>query len=397
MKELLGPAKGRVGLDRAVELAHRHLGLDVAFIAELTGGKEVYRAVAGDAATFNIAVDESPSVEDTYSHRLVNGEIPNVIQDTRESAGVAELPITREARIGAYIGVPLRLFDETLYGAFCCLSHTPDPTLDGRELRFMSMLSELVVDDLNEDHRIKMLRADIEELIEHERVEVAYQPVVDLRSGRCIGLEALARFPNAFPKPERTLAASANVGLGLELERLLVERASDMLDRLGPDQFLALNLTPPALLELARAANQREEVPLDRVVMEVTEHAAVDSYVALREELAPLRARGLRIAVDDAGAGYASLRHVLELRPDFVKLDRSLCDGIADDHARRVAVRGLVGLARDIGAAVIAEGVEKESDLATIRELEIDAAQGYLLARPSTDHDCIARWLAAAA
>jgi EAL domain-containing protein (putative c-di-GMP-specific phosphodiesterase class I) len=88
---------------------------------------------------------------------------------------------------------------------------------------------------------------------------------------------------------------------------------------------------------------------------------------------------------------------VLELRPDFVKLDRSLCDGIADDHARRVAVRGLVGLARDIGAAVIAEGVEKESDLATIRELEIDAAQGYLLARPSTDHDCIARWLAAAA
>jgi EAL domain-containing protein (putative c-di-GMP-specific phosphodiesterase class I) len=320
-----------------------------------------------------------------------------VIQDASRSASVAQLAITRDARIGAYIGVPLRLFDETLYGSFCCLSHTPDPTLDGRELRFMSMLSELVIDDLNQEHRMMLLRADMEELIENERVDVAYQPVIDLRTDRCIGIEALARFPSPFQEPQQTFAASANIGLGLELERLLFQRACEMVDRLGPRQFLALNLTPSSLLELARVANDREEVPLDQLVVEVTEHAAVDSYVALRDELSPLRARGLRIAVDDAGAGYASLRHVLELRPDFVKLDRSLCDGIAEDRARRVAVSGLVGLARDIGADVIAEGVEQETDLATIRELGIDAAQGYLLAKPTTSRDGIARWIGAAA
>jgi EAL domain-containing protein (putative c-di-GMP-specific phosphodiesterase class I) len=393
MKQLLGLEKGRVGLERAVELARRHLGLDIAYVAELTGGRQVYRAVAGDAASFKIELDAGPPAEETYCHRLVAGEIPNVIQDTSEAPEVADLPITTEAQIGAYIGVPLRLSDHSLYGTFCCLNHSPDPTLDGREIRFMSMLGELIVEDLDEERRIERLRRDIEELIETERVEVAYQPIIDVRTERCIGLEALARFPSVFPEPEEVFAASATVGLDLELERLMVQRAWNTTKLLAPAQFLALNLTPPSLLELARVANKRDEVPLDRLVVEVTEHAAVDSYGPLREELAPLRSRGLRIAVDDAGAGYASLRHVLELRPDFVKLDRSLCDGIADDHARRVAVSGLVLLAQDIGARVIAEGVEVARDLTTIRQLGIDAVQGYLLGKPTTDPAALERWM----
>jgi EAL domain-containing protein (putative c-di-GMP-specific phosphodiesterase class I) len=392
MKQLLGLDKSRVGLERAVELAHRHLGLDVAYVAELTGGRQVYRAVAGDAASFKILLDQGPPVEATYCHRMVVGEIPNVIQDTA-AASVAQLPITREARIGSYIGVPLRLSDGTLYGTFCCLSHVADHTLDGREVRFMSMLGELIVDDLDDDRRREKLRADIERLIESQSVDVAYQPIVDLRDDRCLGIEALARFRAPFAGAAQTLAASAEVGLSLELERLVVRRAWEMIERLGPGQFLALNLTPGALLVLARRANLRVELPLPQLVVEVTEHAAIDSYPMLREELAPLREQGLRIAVDDAGAGYASLRHVLELRPDFIKLDRSLCHGIADDHARRVAVKGLLLLAVDLGARVVAEGVERPSDLEAVRELDLDAAQGYLLGAPSTDVETIARWL----
>ena len=392
MKQLLARDNGRAGLDRAVELARRHLELDVAFVAELTDGRQIYRAVAGDAASFGIPLGDGVPAEVTYCHRLLNGEIPNVIQDTSKEAAVADLASTREAPIGAYIGVPLRLSDESLYGTFCCLSHEPDPTLNGRELRFMSMVGELIVEDLDEEHRIRRLRAAIEQLIETQGVEVAYQPIIDLRTERCVGLEALARFPSPFSKAAETLAASADVGLGLELERLLATRAWDMFDRLGPGQFLAINLTPSALLELARHMNEREQCRSTRLVVEVTEHAAVDSYAALRDALAPLRQRGLRIAVDDAGAGYASLRHVLELRPDFIKLDRSLCHGVAGDHARRVAVRGLVLLARDLGAAVIAEGIEAPCDLTTIRELGIDAAQGYLFDRPSTDPAAISRW-----
>lgn len=396
MKRLLGFENGRVGLDRVVELAHRHLGLDVAYVAEMTGARQLYRAVAGDAASFKIVLDDGPPAETTYCHRLVRGEIGNVIQDTSEDTTVADLLITREARIGAYIGVPLRLDDQSLYGTFCCLSHAPDRTLDGRELRFMSMLGELIVGDLNEDRRLERLKLEIEQMIDAERVDIAYQPIIDLHSERCLGVEALARFPGPFAEVGETLAASADAGLGLELEQLLVRRAWEMLDRLGPEQFLAVNLTPHALLELARRANQRDDLPLPRLVVEVTEHAIVDSYAVLRRELAPLRERGLRLAVDDAGAGYASLRHILELRPDFIKLDMSLCQGLADDHALRVAVMGLLLLARDLDARVIAEGVESRRDLEALRELGIDAAQGYLLAEPTGNRDAIAPWIGSA-
>jgi EAL domain-containing protein (putative c-di-GMP-specific phosphodiesterase class I) len=126
----------------------------------------------------------------------------------------------------------------------------------------------------------------------------------------------------------------------------------------------------------------------------VTEHAAVDSYAPLHRQLAPLRGRGMRIAVDDAGAGFASLRHVLELRPDFIKVDRSLIHGIAEDHARRVAVSAFLSLALDIGSTVVAEGVERPADLSVVRELGLHAAQGYLLGRPATGQDALARWIA---
>jgi EAL domain-containing protein (putative c-di-GMP-specific phosphodiesterase class I) len=393
VRELLIPESGRIGLDRVVELANRHLRLDVVYIAELTGTRQAFRAVAGDAASFNIAINDCSSSRASYCGGLVAGEIPNVIRDAAGEEYVADLPITRSARIGSFIGVPLRLSDGTVYGGLCALGHLPDATLDERDVRFMSMLGELIVDDLDEQRRQERLRTDILELIETENLDVAYQPIIDLRRDRCIGIEALARFPAPFEKPDQTLSAAYELGLSLELERLVVRHAWKMLPRLGPGQFLALNLSPDALVELARRANLRESLRLDQLVIEITEHTVVDSYLALHRELGPLRQRGLRIAVDDAGAGYASLRHVLELRPDFIKVDRSLINGIADDHARRVAVSAFLSLALDLGSRVVAEGVERPEDLATVRDLGLHAVQGYLLGRPTTSQDALAEWV----
>jgi EAL domain-containing protein (putative c-di-GMP-specific phosphodiesterase class I) len=217
---------------------------------------------------------------------------------------------------------------------------------------------------------------------------------VHTRSRRCLGVEALARFPEPFCRPDVTLAAAETVGLALELERLVIRRAWEVIPRLGSNQFLAVNVSPSALLELAHRANAREEISLTQLVVEITEHFEVDSYAALNTELQPLRHRGLRISVDDAGAGYASLRHVLELRPDFVKIDRSLIRGIADDRGRRVAVKALLSIARDLGARVVAEGVERRADLSTVRDLGLHAVQGYLLGAPSTSPAALAGWLA---
>jgi EAL domain-containing protein (putative c-di-GMP-specific phosphodiesterase class I) len=179
----------------------------------------------------------------------------------------------------------------------------------------------------------------------------------------------------------------------MELERLVVSHAWKVLPLLGPGQFLALNLAPDALLELAARASLRDDLPLDQLVVEITEHSVVDCYETLHRELNPLRERGLRIAVDDAGAGYASLRHILELRPDFIKVDRSLIDGVAGDHTRQVAVRAFLSLALDLGARMVAEGVERPEDLQMARELGAHAAQGYLLGRPTTRAEEFSRWI----
>jgi len=383
-------------LDRIVEFARRHLRIDVAYVSEFRDGRQLYRSVAGDAASFNIELSAGLPALATYDQRMVAGEIPNVVCDTAANERVAGLPLTRYARIGAYVGVPIRLPDGTLYGTLSGACHDPDHTLDDRAVRLLSLLGDLVVYDL-EDQRLRdQLRERIRDLIEAGRIDVAYQPIFDLGSDRCIGIEALARFPEPFGAPDQAFAAAEEVGLSVDLERAVMRRSVLILPRLAPGQFLALNTSPAALLELARRAGDDPDVPWSRLVVEVTEHSAIEAYAALQEELAPLRRRGLRIAVDDAGAGYASLRHVLELRPDFIKLDRWLIDGVAEDCGRRAAVSAFVALARELGSTVVGEGVERASDLVALRELGLDAAQGYLLGTPTTDQTLIARWCSAA-
>jgi EAL domain-containing protein (putative c-di-GMP-specific phosphodiesterase class I) len=393
MSGLLDAADGRLGLDRVVALAHCHLGLDVVFLAELTAAGEVCRAAVGEIAPFRSVLGDAGSGEGTVCAQLVAGALPSIVFDASTDERVARLEGVREAPVGSFIGVPVRLSDGTSYGALFGLSHAPEHRLEDRDVRFLSMLGELLVPELDEQRSQERLRADLMRLVDTDTVDIAYQPIIDLREGRCIGIEALARFPEPFGAPDLTLRAAKTVGLSLELERLAISQAWKVIPSLAADQFLALNVSPEALVELARRANLRADLPLTQLVVEITEHSAVESYAALHAELAPLRRRGLRIAVDDAGAGYASLRHVLELQPDFIKVDRSLIHGIADDHARRVAVGAFLALAVDLGSTVVAEGIERPADLSAVRDLGLHTAQGYLLGRPTLSTSVLARWI----
>ena len=121
---------------------------------------------------------------------------------------------------------------------------------------------------------------------------------------------------------------------------------------------------------------------LDRLVLEITEHAAVDHYEAIAERLKTYRERGLKIAVDDAGAGYASFRHILNLGPNRIKLDMSLTRDIDADPARRALAAALIHFSAETGSTLVAEGVETAAELATLKELGVNKAQGYFLGRP---------------
>ena len=297
MTQPSGPQRESISLDRAVELTQRHLRLDAAFIAELTDGGEIYGAVSEDTGAFSLAASDDTVHDSDFCRALLAGQIPKRVCDACGDERLARLAARLKAPVGAFIGVPLRLPDGSVFGALCGLSHTPRPELDERDERFAAMLADVLADELDARREQRQTLIGITHLIENQDLRVAFQPIIDLQSQRCIGVEALARFPDPFVRPDWTLAAAQKFGLRLELERLLVREAWKILPSLGPGQFLAMNVSPDGLVELARRANLRDDLPLTQLVIEVTEHSVVDRYEPLLDQLAPTETLRQHIAV----------------------------------------------------------------------------------------------------
>ncbi|SIT51030.1 EAL domain-containing protein (fragment) [Paraburkholderia piptadeniae] len=227
-------------------------------------------------------------------------------------------------------------------------------------------------------HEHDEMVARIRQVLTNHELSVVYQPVYSLDDEHVIGFEALARFRHG--SPDEWFASAAKVGLGKELELAAIRQALEGLPRLQP-AYVAVNVSPDTILcgELTRVLRG---MPGGRVVLELTEHSHVADYGALIEALAPLRAASVRVAVDDAGAGFASMRHVLRLHPDLIKLDASLIRGIEDDSSKRALTSAMFVFARETDSVLIAEGVETAAELAMLRSLDIKMVQGYLFARP---------------
>jgi EAL domain-containing protein (putative c-di-GMP-specific phosphodiesterase class I) len=197
-----------------------------------------------------------------------------------------------------------------------------------------------------------------------------------------VGVEALSRFdPDDGKTPDKWFDAAWRVGLGLELELAAVRAALDHLERIPNGPYLSVNVSPGTAIS-PRLTDMAARFPAHRIVLEITEHARVADYEALNRALRELRAQGLRLAVDDAGAGFASLRHILQLDPDLIKLDRSITDGIDTASASRALGRALASFATEIGAAMTAEGIETQSELEALRAMGVPQGQGFYLARP---------------
>jgi EAL domain-containing protein (putative c-di-GMP-specific phosphodiesterase class I) len=212
-------------------------------------------------------------------------------------------------------------------------------------------------------------------------------PIVDLATGRIVGAEALARFASEPGRgPNEWFAEAIDVGLGADLELAAVRVALQGLDAMPGDSFVSLNVSPQTAISSSLARIIRE-VPGRRVVLELTEHTQVEDHKALVEALDALRDTGVRVAVDDTGAGWTGLAHILRLRPDIIKLDTVLTSRIHADPVRRALAASLVSFAGDIGALIVADGIECDEELATLRALRVPWGQGYHLVRPGpSDH-----------
>jgi EAL domain-containing protein (putative c-di-GMP-specific phosphodiesterase class I) len=372
------------GIDDLLLLAREQLGMQVAFLGRFEGEDRVIRNVSTAVPLPVDAVLREPR-ELTHCQRIVDGRMGRVTPDTAASPAAQEPPATAALGIRSYVGVPVHRSDGSLYGTLCCLSFEPDESLRPRDAGVLAVLARAVGSLAEREERVEGRRRELlgrlASLREAGGLEPVFQPLVEVTTGRTVGVEALSRFPRQLGgTPAQWFAAAAEVGAGVELELEAVAKAVDALERVSG--YVSVNASPAGILD-RRFRPLLAGLPLHRVVVEVTEHQPVEDYARLTAALDPLRRAGLRLAVDDTGAGYASMSHVLALLPDMIKLDRVLVRGIDTDAARQALVGALLAFAGCTGATVVAEGVETGPELATLRRLGVPLAQGYLLGRPA--------------
>jgi EAL domain-containing protein (putative c-di-GMP-specific phosphodiesterase class I) len=374
-------------VNRILAAARAALGMDLSFITRLENDAQRISYVSddADAASFGWSAGLTIPAREGYCHYVIAGQLPSLLPDTTADPITARLAITTDAGIGSYAGVPLRLSDGRVYGALCAVSHEARP-LRAVDEELLKVLAVLVADELArlEQDDATRLRdvAEFRSLFAPGAVAVVTQPIVGLRGGRVVGMEALARFPAHPEGPAAVFASADALGLGVELELAAAAAALAVLPEIPAPLYLSVNVSPAAVLD-PRLDDLLSGTEAGRVVLELTEHAAVEDYPHLVERLRSLSAAGFRFAVDDAGAGFASLRHILDLGPDVIKLDIALIRGIDADAARRALARALVLFADELGAVLIAEGIETQAELATLQALGVTHGQGYHLGRPA--------------
>ena len=250
-----------------------------------------------------------------------------------------------------------------------------------------SLSDRRAVDRMTSDeHRQSLDR--IQTVLDSEQINPVYQPIYDLQTGRVVACEALSRFPGRPERgPDRWFAEAWDVGLGVPLELLAVRIAADALQRLPRDISLCINASPPTIFAggflecLGDAA--------DRVTVELTEHLHVDDYEGFTAKLAPLREAGGMVAIDDFGAGYASLRHIIKVRPEWIKLDISLTERIDENPLVHALATSLVSFAEKVGVRVIAEGIETEEELESLLDIGFRYGQGFYFGVPAPLDDVL--------
>jgi EAL domain-containing protein (putative c-di-GMP-specific phosphodiesterase class I) len=246
-------------------------------------------------------------------------------------------------------------------------------------LDFAAVASAVLGTELAERIDAQRGREHIAGIIAERAFTPVFQPIVDISLGKVVGYEALTRFADGSD-PEATFAEAKAAHLGVELEIATLKTALAASKALPSHAWLNVNASPDLILAGGRLRYLLSEIHRPLVV-EVTEHSAIVDYPSFRTAVATLGPR-TRLAVDDGGAGFAGLRHILELRPAFLKLDRWLVADLETDAARQAMVAGLSHFAHKTGCLLIAEGIETDREIEVLRSLDIHLGQGYALGRP---------------
>lgn len=374
-------------IGRLLRAARAHLGVEAAFVGELTDGTRVIRYVDQIEGLSLLDVGQTDDEADSFCALVVDRRVPSLLTDPRDHPLTAAMAATEAVPVRTHVSVPIRFSDGSIYGTFCAFSTDVHREISEQHLDAIRFMADLAADHLElvvgeaRDQRARRRR--IEEVLEVEAgMTMAFQPLCRLTDSRIVAVEALARFPGSPHGPEWFFDEAARLGLGRELELLAVSRALRDLGQLPAQVRIQVNASAATLLE-PRFLAMVAATAAGRLVVEVTEHAAVTDYaalVAVREELGRL---GAQLSIDDVGTGWSGLHRILELEPHQLKLDAEVIRDLDRRPNRQALVAALLDFARQSGAEVVAEGIETHSELLALRRLGVPVGQGYHLARPA--------------
>lgn len=365
-----------------LDTACRCLEVDLCWLSRMIGETQVIEACSGDAAAFGVRPGSTVRYSGRCHLSVPAAHSPPPAARTDLDAMATKGPVSGRFGAGSYVGVPVALADGRLYGMLCCLSRDRALTAHGHQARSLSLLADVLSGALTSRRQnLEERRQRIQDLIDSGGPRMTFQPVFDLPSLDCMGAEALARFPAGFGDTASCFAEAAAVGLETALELSAIRAALRAFPRLPPEFGLGINASPTTIVSGA-IAEMIADIPADRLVLEVTEHGRIDDYPSVNRALDVLRREGVRIAVDDVGAGYAGLHHLVQLRPDFIKMDQCLTRDIDTDPVRRALAAALVIFAQEIDGLVLAEGVETAAELGVLIGAGVHQAQGVYLAPP---------------
>lgn len=373
-------------LGRALRALRTQLGVEAAFVTE-------YRP---EGAAVVVHVDSSdgalhPGFCDTYAWQ---DEAPAPEPGSEPVGNSTHMWMSASDQRRVRLSVPIEIGNGERYGALVCVGASPAVPFNERDLTtmrvFAEMASEHIEAAVNAEARSGEIARQLQGVISGDGVSCLYQPIIDITRGKVVGFEALARFASTPPRsPDVWFADAARVGLDIELETKVITQALRSFPVLPSTVSVAFNVSSHVLLN-GRLERAFAGVPLERVVLEVNQHLSIRVYDEIARVLAPLRQRGLRIAVDDDGRGLDGFRHILNLKPDIIKLARTLVSGIDRDPARRAHAAALVQFGKSQGCEVIAEGVESAAELSALKSLGVTRMQGYFFRRPGPLESAVA-------
>jgi EAL domain-containing protein (putative c-di-GMP-specific phosphodiesterase class I) len=370
-------------LSQLLHRARTVMEMPVAFITRMDGTTQTLEHVDSALPLLFQEGHRAPQA-DTLCQHILDGELPRVLPDLTEHPTAMALPSARMPRIRSYASVPIELSDGTLYGTLCTASLRKNPGAQDRDADLLTVLAQtaavLVEPHVTGRSRDARIRARYEALIEGGGPAIVAQPIVSLVTGERVGAETLSRFPPDWGMaPDACFREAFAVGIGEDLEFATLARCGLVARRAVG--YVSMNVCPDTVLDPRFPAFMAAQ-PLPRIVLELSEGYPVEDYDLLLGVLRPLRQRELRLAIDDVGAGFSSLRHVIRMSPDVIKLDREVVTGLDADPVARSLVQSLCAFAGTAGATVVAEGVETEGEARALASVGAHLAQGWFFGRP---------------